>query len=364
MTYRHLLLASLACAACVTGKSVGELDDDGDSGDSGSIDSSASSTPATSNGDDATDPTAGDTGVPGLCPLEPFECSSDGFCSGDSCLSPLSQWDENGCPRASCGGDGTCPDGQVCLRLGDWGSCAASSWGCELYEGECVCGGTADCSEDVSHCIPEEIAPPPVALCIPPDPGAAFAIAPALGDASGTAECTVISLAPLQLDCTGDFMGVHTINLASAEPPALAVGQIVTFEHYAQAEIEWLDTWLRITSTEDLTTPVVAVNASALLPAGAPADFWPTNVEVAVGDIGCLEFFCGEEPGSFTGQAIRVGQGPDTIDYAAGESGPVPGKFGGEIDIVTVHEAREGACGATLGDQPGWFSLVIVQTPA
>jgi hypothetical protein len=332
----------------VTGKGVGDLDE-GSTGDT------------TEGTTDGPEPTGTDTGVPAICPDVETECTTFDLCGSDGCGGPLSQWDEDGCPRPSCGADGSCPDGRVCLRLGDWGQCGASSWGCELFEGECLCGGTADCSEGAAHCIPEEIAPPAVERCIPPNPGNAFSIEPALGETTGTAACTVLATAPLQLDCTGDFVGVHTVTINSALPPAFTVGENVTLEHTARAEVEWLDAWLRILDDEGLFR-VVAVQATDILPPDVtPADFWTSPLyEVTTVDIGCLEARCGEEPGAATGKAIRVDIGGGALDYAGGESGGLPGKFGGEMGHVTVHEAREGACGATLGDQPGWVSFSVV----
>lgn len=360
MTYRTSIFSlSLLSAACVSGKSVGEIPDTDDAGDSGSSDATDSVGPG-----DATepDPSAGGTGVPAMCLEEPVQCTSDGFCSGADC-GVTDHWDENGCPRPSCGLE-ACPAGLECFHFADWNLSTSSGWGCELFEGECECGETADGNEDVSHCVPEEIMPPPVERCVPPLPGGGpFAIDPPLGDTSGTSECTVLALDPLQLDCTGDFTGTFTITLASASAPALAVDQAVTLELYAQAQVEWLDQWLRITTDAFPSTPVVAVQASELLPADAPAAFWPTNVELEVGDIGCIEYWCGlESAQTVTGRSIRVGQGPEAIDVAGGESADVPGKFGGELPVITVHEAREGACGINLGDQPGFYSFVIVQT--
>jgi hypothetical protein len=354
MTYRDsIYFLTLLSSACVTGKAVGDLEDtDG----SGTADDGGES-----GGDTEPDPSAGDTGVPGLCLEEPFECTSDGFCQGDAC-GVTDHWDENGCPRPSCGASNECPAGLSCFHFADWNLDSSSGWGCELFDGECQCGETADGNADVSHCVPPEIMPPPVERCVPASPGGgAFSIDPPLGDTGGTAQCTVLAVDPLQLECTGDFTGTFTITLASSAAHNLAVDQAVTLEFHAQAQVEWLDQWLRILSDDGATVSVVAVQASALLPSDATDPFWPTNVELEVGDIGCIGYFCGEGGQTVIGRSIRVGQGDEAIDVAGGESADVPGKFGGELPVITVHEARDGACGITLGDQPGMYSFVIVQ---
>jgi hypothetical protein len=354
MTCRISILSlALLSSACVTGKAVGEIDT-GDTGDTG--DSSDSADSGTE-----TDPSAGDTGVPGMCLVEPVQCTSDGFCSGEGC-GVTDHWDENGCPRPACGSS-ECPEGMVCFHFADWNQSASSGWGCDIEDGECLCGETADANPDVSHCVPEAIMPPPVDRCVPPSPGEAFSVEPALGDVGGTSACTVLATGPLQLDCAGDFTGTFTVTLASAGSPALSVDQAVTLEYYAEAQTEWLDQWLRITTEEFPSEPVVAVQASALLPPGVSAEFWPTNVVLDIGDIGCLRYGCDPDGAmSVTGRSIRVGPESVATDFAGGESGNVPGKFGGEQPVITVQEVRDGACGANLGEQPGWVSFVIVQT--
>jgi hypothetical protein len=105
--------------------------------------------------------------------------------------------------------------------------------------------------------------------------------------------------------------------------------------------------------------PIVAVFADALTPPGAPDPFWPTDLDISVGDIGCLTTTCGEEPGSFTGRSIRVASGDSIQDIPSHETVAVPGAWG-EQNMIRVIEAREGACG-TLANQQAWYSFSIVK---
>lgn len=359
MTWRlHRLTLAFLLSGCITGKAVGDLDDtsdgDGSDGDGSAGDDSG-------DGSDA-DASAGDDGVPSMCLEEPTQCTSDGFCSGEGCTI-LQHWDESGCPRPSCSSDADCPEGLSCFQFDDWNRSTSSGWGCDVEDGECVCGETADASEGVAHCVPDEQMPPPVDRCVPPAPGPAFSIDPLLGDGDGdgAAQCTVSAVGPLRLDCTGDFVGTFAITLATDDTPALAIDQPVTLEYHAEAQIEWLDQWLRITA-DDGSVVVAAVQASTLLPPDAPDPFWPAGLEVSTADIGCIAYGCDDEsPMMITGRAIRVELGGDVADFAGGEAGTVPGTFDGPAPTIAVQEAREGACGINLGDQSGWTSLVIVR---
>lgn len=152
---RSLLFASVACSlalaavGCQVDKSLGDLDD------ATATDSAGSGTASASAG------SSEDTGAPALaCPDNPdFTCTVPLDCAFEQCGGPLAEVDAEGCLRPRCDG-GQCPDGYTCVTLGDWGSCASSSWACSESEGECGCGGTADCSDSVSICVQDEEAPP------------------------------------------------------------------------------------------------------------------------------------------------------------------------------------------------------------
>ncbi len=360
MTYRILLTLGIGLTtACIAGKDVGDLDTE-------SADDTGDGTNGTGGTEPTTtaSPTATDTGEPSVCPGVEVGCDTFEPCQGEDCGAVLSQFDADNCPRAACSAaDPTCPEGRVCFLLSDWGYCGSSGWDCfeEEEEGQCVCGQTADCDPSIAYCIPAELAPPAVERCLPPDPGDAFAIEPALSETTGTAACTVAAVAPLQLDCTGDFVGLHTVTVNSNMPAGFTVGETVTLEHYARPQIEWLDEWLRILDDEGRPR-VFAVQATDILPPDAPADFWTSPAwEVSLVDMGCIVAACGNAGGNgVTGMAISVTIGDGNHVYAGGEFGGWPGKFGGEMGDVTVHEARQGSCGATLGDQTSWVSFSIV----
>jgi len=343
--------------ACVLAQPVGQTPDETDSGDPTGVSDDDSETEPT-----ATSRSSDSDGKPGdgpACLDSPQDACPSPDC-GFGCGGPFARFDEDGCVRPHCT-EGTCPVGRTCVALRDYGTCAASTVGCFVDPEEgCICGGTLDCSPEVTICVPDDELPPPAAQCNTIETQPAFEFEPSLGDGSATATCTVTSLEPLVLDCTGDLEGVYTLILASAAQPALSVGQVVTVN--ATTEVpssgEWLNRWLRITTDEFPFQPVVAVYADTLLPSGANADaFWPTNVEIATTTIGCPEIIC-EEGGSKTGVAILANEG----SFPSGSSGQVPGKFGGERVFATIGEARQGGgCEETLISQPAWFNFTLIQ---
>ena len=145
-----LPFALIAQIACEVDKDLGDPDTT-TATDSGS---GTTDDPTRTSSDDDT------SGPAPLCPDNPgFTCTAPLDCDEYGCGGPLGEVDAEGCLRPRCDG-GQCPDGYTCVDLGAWGSCAASSFGCEQSEDECGCGGTADCSEDVSICVQDEEAPP------------------------------------------------------------------------------------------------------------------------------------------------------------------------------------------------------------
>jgi hypothetical protein len=184
------LLALAAATGCEVDKSLGDLDD-----------ATATDTSGTGTSSDAT---AEETGTQAAClQHETFTCSAPLGCAFEQCGGPLAEVDAEGCLRPRCNG-GQCPDGYSCVSLGDWGSCASSSWSCSEFEGECGCGGTADCSEGVAICVQDEEAPPAAcndftdeASCLAAG-CSAFVLAPRaeVDVASGTCSCAAAEPAP------------------------------------------------------------------------------------------------------------------------------------------------------------------------
>jgi len=146
----------LGLSACAVTKPVGQDEDtEGGSGTAGDATTTADGDVPTDAGD------GGTTGSPALCPDNPGTCPFSECETGFACGGPLSTFDADGCPRPSCGID-PCDEGRTCVTVGDYGGCAASSWTCTIEDdGTCGCGGTADCSGDVSICVPDEVAPDP-----------------------------------------------------------------------------------------------------------------------------------------------------------------------------------------------------------
>ncbi len=361
---RLLVVAGLAVATvgCVTPKSVGGNPDDGmnddgvDDGDdvmNGTADVGDDDTAGPDDGvDDGNDDSAG------MCPDNPTMCATT--CEDGSCSGPLSEFDEDGCLRVRCD-SGPCPDGRTCIDLEPWGQCVGSTTVCELDGDVCQCGGTPDCMP-ASICVPDDQVPPPVESCIAPNPGAGFSFEPSIGEDGGAATCTVDSVDPIQFNCAGDFNGVYTLDLFTSAEVDLTAGEEVTVNYWFEADVEYANEWLRVTRDGFPGEPIVAVSADALLPPGVGGgDFWPTNVDIETADIGCPTAFCVDTGMQYTGRAIRTVNGTETGEFAAGEGGFVPGKFGGETVVIQVREAREGACGANLGDQEAWHALSLVQ---
>lgn len=356
-----VMVAGLAVvvAGCVTSKPVGSNPDDGmnDDGVDDGVDDMDGTADA---GDDGVDNGVDDGVDDGaeMCPDNLGTCTAL-RCEDGTCTGPLSEFDADGCLRARCG-QTPCPDGRTCVELEPWGACAPSTNICEIDAGTCSCEVTADCMP-TSVCVPDEEAPPPVETCIAADPGAGFSFNPSIGEVQGAATCTVDSVDPIQLDCAGDFTGVYTLDLYTSGQVDLTQGEEVTVNYWFESEIEWANEWLRITRDGLPAEPIVAVSADTLLPPGvAAADFWPTNVDIGRTYFGCPVATCPDTGMPYVGHAIETLNGEGAV-FAAGEGGFVPGKFGGGSVIIQVREARDGACGASLGDQEAWNAFTLIQ---
>jgi hypothetical protein len=176
-------LLALTLALCATGCEVDQK--------LGDLDATDTDDPPTSSGEDTGNP------VP-LCPDNPeFTCTVPLDCENElNCGGPLAEVDAEGCLRPRCDG-GACPNGYTCVHLSDWGSCAASFMGCEADGDQCSCGGTADCSDSVSICVQDEVAPPAACNSFTDEASclaagcSAFVLAPVVeyDEAAGTCSC-------------------------------------------------------------------------------------------------------------------------------------------------------------------------------
>lgn len=94
-------------------------------------------------------------------------CSVEQLCAVTRCGGPTARHDTNGCGRSLCVDSSGCATGEVCFLPGLLEtSCVSTAEICELYEGQCGCGGTLDCS-GAGICIPESEFP--AEPCVVPD---------------------------------------------------------------------------------------------------------------------------------------------------------------------------------------------------
>jgi hypothetical protein len=188
----------------------------------------------------------------------------------------------------------------------------------------------------------------------------AFTTMPALaGGEDLDLTCTVNTAEPIALHCDGVPPDV-AITLTATFLPDLVVGESVTLEYRSVGHAEFLEQWLRIKA--GTATKLVTAQAMAVAPAGV-TEWFPTNVDVVPAEIGCPDVMCTDGSGlSIRKQSLVFGEGPTTIELEPGNGGVIPGEFGGETYRAFVHEARIGACGASLGEQTSWYAFSIVRT--
>lgn len=181
--------------------------------------------------------------------------------------------------------------------------------------------------------------------------GDAFAWATPPGP--GTAACIRISDGSLALDCTGDFTGIFTLMLASSGTLGIVVGDPL------EVDVRRTDAgeWLRVRGQNQWY--VVAGQGPTVAPPDAPADWFHPNVAVAPVPAVCAPVDCGDGSGDAqVPRALAFGQGEQVAVYAAGESGGVPGEFGGERYHAVVTEATTGVCGGDAAAEHFAFSVV------
>lgn len=197
----------------------------------------------------------------------------------------------------------------------------------------------------------------PDALCIGGGIGPAFQWATAPGP--GVAECTLITDSALAFDCSGDFVGIFTLELVNTGALGLSVGDVVEIDYrIAETGESITGEWLRVRGQNQWW--IVAGQGSTLAPPDAPADWFHPNVEVAVVD-GCEPVACDGSSDVSTPRSISFGEGDIVVALAPGKDGGVPGEFGGERYHAAVSEAHTGVCGggpASAGLDVLAFSVV------
>lgn len=217
-------------------------------------------------------------------------------------------------------------------------------------------GATAEATTDVSGGTEGGVA----MKCLVLGYSEGFTVEPPLGEAAGTATCSVTAEKPLTFDCSGAFSGALTLSLGGVNTPDLMVGETVELEHRVEPTPEFVGAWLRVTSGSAVR--LVAGHGLGLGPADAPADWLPTGVEVAAAELGCPSVACSDQSGlSFTKQALSFGQGDMVVKLEAGFSGQIPGEFGGATYHAAAREARLGACGSMNAAQTSWYAFSIAR---
>ena len=351
-----LLLVSMGATACIAPVTIGgnPVESDSDSDSDGDTDD-----PVLTTGDETED--TGD--VPAnACPDSPEEyaCTVPTTCNG-FCGGIQSEYDADGCLRSRCQTDDECADGRTCVRLGDWGGGAPSSTFCEMSEGECVSGGTADGNADIRVCIPDEEIPEfdPL-LCSELGSGESFTFVAGAPQA-GVSSCTVLATgAALEMMCTGAIEGGVTLELADGIE--LFSVDVVSLDYRVDTPGKWTDRWVKLEIDGELGPLVIAAQGSNLAPMGEDSS-WLTDgaYELSLAPANCPFTACDGVISDFglRPRALRAGQGETFTDFWPGSAGPVPGKFGGFSPELTVLEMRDGSC--LLDQSPQWLSFVVVR---
>ncbi|MEM7155371.1 MAG: hypothetical protein AAF799_21155 [Myxococcota bacterium] len=347
----------MGAAACIAPVTIGGNPVDSDSDSDSGVDTDD---PVLTTGE----PPAETEDVPAnACPDSPedYACTVPTTCNG-FCGGMGSEYDADGCLRSRCSIDDDCADGRTCVRLGDWGGGAPSSTFCEMSEGECVCGGTADGNVDIRVCIPDEEIPEfDPAVCSELGSGASFSWV--VGEVTaGESTCTVLAVGDmLDMACTGAIEGDVTLALA-AGIDLFAVDDVIALDYRVDTPGKWTDQWVKLQVDGKIGAQVVAAQTSNLAPSGESAG-WLTDgsYELSLAEATCPYTACDGVISDFGLRpiALRAGQGENFEDFWPGEAGPVPGKFGGVSPDISVLEMREGSC--FLDQPPQWLSFVIVR---
>ncbi|MCA9642179.1 MAG: hypothetical protein H6718_07835 [Polyangiaceae bacterium] len=95
-------------------------------------------------------------------------CTVEELCAVAKCGgAATARFNADGCIRRNCTASSQCATGEVCFLPGlVENTCLPSGRSCEIYEGRCTCGGTADCGGG-GLCVPE--AEIPEDTCVVPD---------------------------------------------------------------------------------------------------------------------------------------------------------------------------------------------------
>lgn len=161
----------------------------------------------------------------------------------------------------------------------------------------------------------------------------------------GSAMCTRISDGNLALDCSGEFTGIFTLELANTGELGIVPGDPLMVDYRVTKDgDEVTGEWLRV--RDQIQWYIVAGQGPTLAPPDAPTDWFHPNVEVTRVAGGCAAVACDDGSGDMnTPLAISFGQGDITTVLAPGMSSGVPGEFGGESYHAAVSEAHTGLCG-------------------
>lgn len=194
--------------------------------------------------------------------------------------------------------------------------------------------------------------------CPSTDPDAdkpkSFSFAPTDGSApvDGTAQCTVVPAAGIEMDCTGDLVGRYGFQFEGSTPALLfTAGTTIDVTHRAAGE----SAWLRFAKGG---YTMIVVQADRLAPTGISIDEWLPGVYAGLQDAFCdAVTSCPDDLGLIQHVAVWLSDTPDAAGPTAvtvfpGESGQLGGDTYFEI---AVESARQGECGVDFDQpQPTW----------
>jgi hypothetical protein len=171
----------------------------------------------------------------------------------------------------------------------------------------------------------------------------------------GVAQCTRISDDTLAFDCTGDFTGIFTLELANSGTLGIVAGDPLEVDYRVTKDGDTVTgEWLRV--RDQVQWYIVAGQGPTVAPANAPDDWFHPNVDVTVVATDCAAVACDDGSGdeNIPG-ALAFGEGEQVVELTPGKGGGVPGEFGGESYHAVVTEAHTGLCGG--GDAKAGVAL-------